>query len=317
MRTYFGKVDFMNRAIALILTLSLGMSSFLFWSVNTHASEEIPAYSGEASVQLNNNVPDFSKDEITTSSFESYGNLDKRGRCTTATACIGQDLMPTEERQSIVDVRPTGWKQNKYPGLVDSDPPYLYNRCHLIAFQLAGENAKEKNLITGTRYMNVDGMLPYEFEVSDYVRRTGNHVMYRVTPVFTGRNLLCDGVQIEAYSVEDKGKGVSFNVFCYNVQTGILIDYRDGSNKIDPDYKKPVSADDFVIFGDDTGTASDRSAPAQTDEVTYVLNTNTRKFHNPSCGSVKDMSEKNREYTNRSREEIIADGYKPCKICNP
>jgi DNA-entry nuclease len=300
------------------LTLCIAASAFLFWSVQTHAENEIPAYSGNASVELNKNVPGFTADEITTSSFESYGKLDKLGRVTTAYACIGQDLMPTEERQSIGDVRPTGWKQNKYPGLVDSDPPYLYNRCHMIGFQLTGENANEKNLVTGTRYMNVEGMLPYENEVASYIHKTGNHVMYRVTPVFTGKNLLCDGVQIEAYSVEDKGKGVSFNVFCYNVQPGVTIDYKDGSNKADPNYNKTVSTDEFVITGGNTGTSVDRSAPAQTNSgVTYILNKNSKKFHRPTCDSVKDMKEKNKEYSTKTREEIIADGYDPCKRCNP
>ena len=230
--------------------------------------------------------------------------------------------MPTKDRESITDVRPTGWKQNKYPGVVDSDPPYLYNRCHIIGFQLTGENDNEKNLITGTRYMNVEGMLPYENEVADYIRDTGKHVMYRVTPVFTGKNLLCDGVQIEAYSVEDKGRGVSFNVFCYNVQPGITIDYKDGSNKLSPETNKAVDASSFIITGGDSGNGSVRSStgseasdiPAGT---TYVLNKNSKKFHIPTCDSVKDMKEKNKEYSTKTRSEIIADGYDPCKRCNP
>lgn len=296
-----GKACFANRIFALLLTLCMAMSAFLFWSVQTHAEEEIPAFSGSPSVVLNKNVPGFTADEITTNSFESYGKQDKQGRCTTAVACIGQDLMPTKERESIGMVKPTGWKQKKYPGIVDSDPPYLYNRCHMIGFQLTGENANDKNLITGTRYMNVEGMLPYENQVADYIRDTGNHVMYRVTPVFTGKNLLCDGVQIEAYSVEDKGKGVSFNVFCYNVQPGVTINYKDGSNKADPNYKKVVSAEQFVV----------------TAGTTYILNKNSKKFHRPTCDSVKDMKEKNKEYSTKTREEIIADGYDPCGRCHP
>lgn len=312
------KVGFANRIYASLLALCIAVSSFLFWSVQTHAEDEIPAYDGNAVVELNKNVPGFTKDEITTKSFESYGKLDKLGRCTTASACIGKDLMPTKDRESIAGVKPTGWKQNKYPGLVDSDPPYLYNRCHMIGYQLTGENANEKNLITGTRYMNVEGMLPYENQVADYIIDTGNHVMYRVTPVFTGKNLLCDGVQIEAYSVEDKGKGVCFNVFCYNVQPGVTIDYKDGSNKADPNYKKVVSADQFVITGGNSVTNVDRSAPVQKDTgATYVLNKNSKKFHLPTCDSVKDMKEKNKEYSTKTREEIIADGYDPCKRCNP
>lgn len=307
-----------NRVLFFIIVFFVVMLTCAYLKIPIHAEEEIPAYNGNAVTELNKNVPRFTTDEITTNSFESYGKLDKLGRVTTAYACIGQDLMPTEDRQPIGDLRPTGWKQNKYPGLVDSDPPYLYNRCHMIGFQLTGENANEKNLVTGTRYMNVEGMLPYENEVANYINKTGNHVMYRVTPVFTGKNLLCDGVQIEAYSVEDKGKGVSFNVFCYNVQPGVMIDYKDGSNKADPNYKNVVSSDEFVITSGNTGTSVDRSVPAQTDSgVTYILNKNTKKFHRPTCDSVKDMKEKNKEYSTKTREEIIADGYDPCKRCNP
>ncbi len=316
------KVGFTNRIFALILALCLVMASFLFLSVRSHAESEIPAYSGKASVELNKNVPGFVKGEVTNSSFERYGNLDKLGRVTTATACIGQDLMPTEERQSIGDVRPSGWKQNKYPGVVDSDPPFIYNRCHMIAFQLTGENANEKNLITGTRYMNVEGMLHYELEVAEYIKDTGNHVMYRVTPVFTGNNLLCDGVQMEAYSVEDKGKGVSFNVFCYNVQPGVDIDYTDGSNKLSPDANKVYDANSFILTGGDSGNGSVRSSagneasdiPAGT---TYVVNRNSEKFHNPDCDSVTNMKEKNKEYSTKTRDELIREGKSPCKKCNP
>ncbi|SFC27854.1 DNA/RNA non-specific endonuclease [Butyrivibrio sp. YAB3001] len=322
MRTCLGKVGFANTIFALLLALSLGMSSFLFCNVKTHAEEEIPSYSGSASVELNENVPEFTADEITTNSYEYYGDLDDKGRCTLAMACLGKDLMPTKERQSISMVKPTGWKQNKYPGLVDSDPPYLYNRCHMIGFQLTGENANEQNLITGTRYMNVEGMLPYENEVADYVRSTGNHVMYRVIPVFEDKNLLCSGVQIEGYSVEDKGKGISFNVYCYNVQPGVIINYTNGSNKADPNYKKSVSADEFVVTGDNIGTSVDRSAPAQSDTTvpagtTYVVNKNSKKFHNPSCDSVKDMKEKNKMYYEGTRAALIQQGYDPCKRCNP
>ena len=192
----------------------------------------------------------------------------------------------------------------------------------MIGFQLTGENANEKNLVTGTRYMNVEGMLPYENEVADYVRSTGNHVMYRVTPVFEGKNLLCSGVQIEAYSVEDKGKGISFNVYCYNVQPGVVINYSNGSNKVDPNYKKSVSVDEFVVTGGTGGTTVDRSAPAKSNDAapsgtTYVVNKNSKKFHNPTCDSVKDMKEKNKMYYEGTRDELIQQGYDPCKRCNP
>ena len=169
----------------------------------------------------------------TTTRPKRYGEQDALGRCTTAVACVGQDIMPTEKRESIARIKPTGWKQNKYPGVVRSKPPYLYNRCHLIGFQLTGENDNDKNFVTGTRYLNVDGMLPYENMVASYVKETGNHVMYRVTPDFEGNNLLCSGVTIEALSVEDGGEGICFNVYCYNVQPGVVLNYADGSNWLD------------------------------------------------------------------------------------
>lgn len=191
---------------------------------------EIPVadeYSEQPYIAINNNMPTF--EEVSTKSFESYSSLDELGRCGVAYACIGKDLMPTEERGSIGSVKPTGWQTVKYD-IVDGK--YLYNRCHLIGFQLSGENANERNLITGTRYMNVEGMLPFENMVADYVKETGNHVMYRVTPVFEGDNLLASGVQMEAYSVEDDGEGICFNVYVYNVQPGITIDYTDGDSAL-------------------------------------------------------------------------------------
>lgn len=215
-------------SLVLLLSMHLPFSS--------QATSDVPEFSGSASVTVNGNTPVFTQDEITTEAYELYGELDDYGRCTTAMACIGTELMPTEERESIGLVKPTGWNQNKYPGIVDSDPPYIYNRCHLIGFQLTGENANEKNLVTGTRYMNVEGMLRYENMVADYIYATGNHVLYRVTPVFEGTNLLCSGVQMEAYSVEDSGAGICFNVYCYNVQPGVVINYADGSNWQDITY---------------------------------------------------------------------------------
>lgn len=186
--------------------------------------EEIPEYSGESYAVLSSK-PQFSK--LTTEAYESYSELDYLGRCGPAEACVGLEIMPEEERGSIGQVKPSGWQLAKYDII---EGKYLYNRCHLIGYQLTGENANEKNLITGTRYMNVIGMLPFESEVADYVEETGNHVMYRVTPVFSYDNLIADGVVMEAYSVEDNGAGVCFNVFVYNVQPGIGVDYRNGDN---------------------------------------------------------------------------------------
>ncbi len=309
-----------NSLILSMLLISISVTTALFVQSEA-ANKRVPAYLGEETIVLNGNVPDFAAEEITTSSFEKYGSLDEYGRCTASIACIGTDIMPVEERGSIAAIKPTGWNQNKYPGIVDSDPPYLYNRCHVIGFQLTGENDNEKNLITGTRYMNVEGMLPYENIVAEYVVSTGNHVMYRVTPVFDGINLLCTGVQMEAYSVEDSGKGISFNVFCYNVQPGVYIDYSDGSNWLD---------DGFIFTGSDTlseqttrsaitgdGAAVNSSENDLTEEADYIANKNSKKFHYPSCESVSDMKEKNKLYFQGTRDELIEQGYEPCKRCNP
>ena len=194
--------------------------------------EDIPAWSGAAYVELEDNQPGFTKEEMTLEAFEDYSELDYLGRCGVAYANVCPELMPTEERESIGNVKPTGWVSAKYDCV---DGKYLYNRCHLIGFQLAGENANEKNLITGTRYLNVTGMLPFENDVADYVQRTDNHVLYRVTPVFVGNELVARGEQMEAYSVEDAGDGVCFNIFAYNVQPGVAIDYATGESWLEED----------------------------------------------------------------------------------
>ena len=311
--------------IFLLVTVFLGASivGMRAYADKKIADDEIPAYSGSPAIEINDNKPEFTKSEITKASYESYGELDDLGRCTPAMASIGQDLMPTKDRESISMVKPSGWNQEKYPGLVDSDPPYLYNRCHMIGFQLTGENANEQNLITGTRYMNVEGMLPYENEVADYIRSTGNHVMYRVTPVFEGDNLLCDGVQIEALSVEDGGKGVSFNVFCYNVQPGVIIDYTDGSNKKDRNYKTDQNGKTSFTLEEFTSAENwnstenaTRSAPEKT--YSYIGNKNSNVFHYPDCDSVKEMKEKNKVYfEDATRDEVMNQGYRPCGRCKP
>lgn len=256
---------------------------------------DVPEYSGEPYVEINDNQPDFTEEELTTVSYEEYSELDELGRCGTAQACIGEDLMPTEERESISDVTPTGWENEEYD-IVEGG--YLYNRCHLIGYQLTGENANEENLITGTRYMNTEGMLPFENQVADYVHVTENHVMYRVTPVFEGEDLVASGVQMEAESVEDDGEGICFNVYVYNVQPDITIDYATGYN---------------------WAAAERTSVPEneQEEEQTYILNKNTHKFHVLYCSSVKDIKEKNREEFIGTREEVLAQGYEPCAICKP
>ena len=198
-------------------------------STKSVSSDNIPDFSGNMTVAVDNNDPDFTSKDLTTKSYESYSRLDSEGRCQVAEACVGKDIMPKGKRGAIGMVKPTGWHTAKYDNV---DGKYLYNRCHLIGFQLAGENANKKNLITGTRYLNVDGMLPFEDEVADYVKNTDHHVLYRVTPVFKGDNLVAEGVEMEAYSVEDKGKGICFHVFVYNVQPGVTIDYATGESRL-------------------------------------------------------------------------------------
>ena len=189
--------------------------------------KEVPVYSGNPYIEVNSNKPYFKNYELIDASFEYYSKLDKLGRCGVCMASVGEDIMPTEKRESISSVTPTGWINKKYDNV---DGKYLYNRCHLIGFQLTGENANKRNLITGTRYLNVDAMLIFENMVDDYVEKTGNNVVYRSTPVFGENNLLADGVLLEGYSVEDGGKGISFCVYCYNVQPGIFIDYKTGKS---------------------------------------------------------------------------------------
>ena len=259
--------------------------------------EEVPAYSGSPYVELDGNQPGFSLEERTTDSFETYSTLDALGRCGPAYACIGQDLMPTEDRESISSVHPTGWVQAEY-SFVDGGS--LYNRCHLIGFQLTGENANEENLITGTRYMNVEGMLPFENMVADYIKETGNHVLYRAAPIFEGENLVASGVVMEAFSVEDEGEGVCFHVYVYNVQPGVEIDYATGES---------------WETGDSASSALESQAEEQKRD--YVLNTSSKKFHRPDCPSVDSMSEKNQQEYHGTWEELIAQGYEPCGSCNP
>lgn len=283
---------------------------------------EIPAYSGTPYTEVNGNKPYFTEAELTTQSFETYSELDSLGRCGMAYANVGQDLMPTEPRGEIGAVKPSGWHLVKYDNV---DGKYLYNRCHLIAYMLAAENANPQNLITGTRYLNVQGMLPFETKVCDYVKNTGNHVLYRVTPIFDGDNLLADGVLMEAYSVEDAGEGISFCVFAYNVQPGIGIDYATGDNWAEGSgtYQSTVAsvAEETPAPQPETDTAvqitPELSAPQETQQTTYVLNTNTMKFHYPTCSSVDDMKEKNKQIYTGSRDEVINMGYVPCKRCNP
>ena len=364
-------------ALSLVCNLSV-MSASATSQKDKITLNNLPVYSGEAYVELNDNVPSFSKNDMTTKAFEKYSELDDLGRCGVAYANVCRETMPTEERGNIGMIKPSGWQTVKYDNV---DGKYLYNRCHLIGYQLTAENANEKNLITGTRYLNIEGMLLFENMVADYIDETDNHVLYRVTPIFKGNNLLASGVQMEAYSVEDKGKGVSFNVYCYNVQPGITIDYTNGDSKLSDgtiasitlNYTKyalevgqsktlvavtsPESAVKSVTWyssnnkiatvskngkvtavkaGTVTITAKTSNGLKATCKVTvkeksdttvinssangninYVLNTNTKKFHLPTCSSVKDMKDKNKKEVSCSRDEVIDMGYVPCKRCNP
>lgn len=275
-------------------------------SVDTIA--EVPEYADIPYVEINDNEPEFTEAELTTISYENYSELDSLGRCGVAEACIGEDLMPDEDREDISEVEPTGWENREYD-IVDGG--YVYNRCHLIGFQLSGENANEENLITGTRYMNTEGMLPFENMVAEYVQETDNHVMYRVTPVFEGNDLVASGVQMEAESVEDDGAGICFNIYVYNVQPEITIDYSTGANWASTAEDKESSGE----ASDDI--AADSYSDKDSQEKRYILNNNTKKFHDPECSSVDDIKAKNKSEFTGTREELIEEGYDPCGKCRP
>lgn len=280
------KKRFLSLFFVLIFFLT-GCASSLDKSVSFSLAD-IPEFSDTPYVVLNDNQPDFADSDFTSEAFETYSPLDELGRCGVAYANVGLETMPTEERGSISQVKPTGWQSVKYDFV---DGKNLYNRCHLIGFQLTAENANRQNLITGTRYMNVEGMLPFENMVADYVKETGNHVLYRVTPIFEGDNLVASGVQMEAESVEDKGEGICFNVYAYNNQPGVEIDYATGES---------------------------RAADSQTQEQqTYILNTSSKKFHTPDCSSVAKIGASNKQTYTGSRSDLLAQGYQPCNICKP
>lgn len=307
---------------------------------NSYVSlDAIPAYDGKAYVAVNNNEPFFTDSDMTTTAFENYSDLDSLGRCGVAYANICKDIMPTEERGKIGMIKPSGWHTVKYDVIKDR---YLYNRCHLIGYQLAGENANPKNLITGTRYLNVEGMLPFENLVADYVNNTGNHVLYRVTPMFSGSNLVANGVLIEAKSVEDNGGGILFNVYCYNVQPGVGINYENGDSWLDgtaPQEQSAqtgaaqnggsqssdgsqagASAGDTGSSGSITGSAASGSdtSPAEnsvsdsSNSKTMVHITATgKKYHRAGCRTLKKSD------TEVTLDEAKSMGLSPCGICNP
>ena len=282
------------RVSVLLVVLLLYGCATIFWqnenTENSHETiqlEDIPEYSGEPYVEINDNVPEFDEKEITDESFEEYSRLDDLGRCGAATASIGQDLMPTKKRESIGQVKPSGWHTAKYDMV---DGKYLYNRCHLIGYQLTAENANERNLVTGTRYMNVEGMLPFENMVADYIRETDNHVMYRVEPVFEEDNLVASGVQMEAYSVEDEGEDISFNVFVYNVQPGIEIDYETGDSWQD----EAENSDEGV-------------------KTEIRGNQRSKVYHCPGQDAYEDMADSKNLILFSSEEEAQRAGYRKAK----
>lgn len=312
--------------ISIILLLSLVVGCKPVISLN-----EIPEYSGKAYVEINGGKPYFTEDEITTDAFEKYSELDILGRCGVAFACIGIEIMPTEQRGDIASVTPTGWE---YCGISNNNTydfvenGYVYNRCHLIGFQLAGENDNEKNLITGTRYLNIEGMLPFENEIADYVETTENHVMYRVTPIFNGYDYVARGVLMEGLSVEDNGRGICFCIFAYNVQPGVTIDYFTGVNV---ESSKPLPEID-TSHDDRNETNTDKNEKpeenkgdeennnngnASAEDADYVINKNSGKFHTSDSSCVGKINSENREYYHGTKEELLAEGYTACKICKP
>lgn len=258
-------------------------------AVPSYSLEGLPAFDGSPTVVLSGNQPDFPDRDKTSQAFERYSQLDYFGRCGVAYANVGPETMPTEERGAIGQVKPSGWQTVKYDFV---DGKYLYNRCHLIGWQLTAENANELNLITGTRYLNVQGMLPYENQVADYVKETGNHVLYRVTPLYGEGDLVAHGVEMEALSVEDNGRGICFHVYAYNVQPGVVIDYATGESR-----------------ATEEATEGEKAA--------YILNTSSKRFHLPSCSGANDISESNRQEYWGTRDMLILQGYTPCGSCRP
>ena len=285
--------------------------------------EDIPTFNGQPYIEINNNRPFFSHADLTTRAFEKYSELDYLGRCGVAFANICKEIMPAEPRGQIGMIKPTGWHTVRYNGIIDGN--YLYNRCHLIGYALSGENANKQNLITGTRYMNIEGMLPFENLVSEYVSKTGNHVLYRSTPCFEGEDLIAHGVLLEAYSVEDNGIGICFNVFCFNVQPGIYIDYATGESKLDSstagltENKKSTEGTEATSSSFDVSNGNSfqpETGDVETN-VTFILNKNTMKFHYPYCDSVSQIKDKNKILFYGSRDEAIELGYAPCGACKP
>ena len=260
----------------------------------------LPAYSGTAYTIVNNNQPNFSAAELTTKGYEKYSSLDSLGRCGVALASCGKEIMPgaNEERGSISSIKPTGWVQKSYSGVSGG---YLWNRCHLIGWQLSAENANRQNLITGTRYMNINGMLPFENMVADYIRETGNHVAYRITPIFVGNNLVCSGVQMEAYSIEDEGDSICFNVYCYNVQPGITINYATGDSS-------GPSSGTTTTTTPSTEQNNNNDNQASSGDMVWIPKSGSKYHSRSGCSNMKNPSQV-------TKQEAENQGYEPCKKC--
>ena len=302
------KFRFLAALAALCLLLSacaLPDLNFSGAAADAASLKDIPAFDKKPYVTVNGNKPYFKKSDFTTQAFEHYSELDSRGRCGAAYANVCKKLMPTEPRGCIGQVKPSGWQIAKYDFV---DGKYLYNRCHLIGFQLSGENANPRNLITGTRYLNVEGMLPFENMTADYVKETNYHVLYRVTPIFKGDNSVASGVLMEAESVEDQGKGVEFCVYCYNNQPGVTIDDATGTSRL----SETADSTDSAMSSSKAATSSSKAR-----EKTYILNTSSHKFHDPGCPGIAQIKEKNKKTFTGTREEILARGYTPCGTCKP
>lgn len=266
---------------------------------------KVPEYTGKDFEIINNNIPLFSDEYLSSQSYEFYGDLDSLGRCTVGIANISKDIMPTEKRGSIGMIKPSGWHLDKYDFV---DGKYLYNRCHLVGYQLSGENANEKNLITGTRYMNIGRMLDIENQVAEYCRTSNNHVLYRVTPIFVGNELVARGVLMEAKSCEDNGHSICLCVFCFNVQPNVTIDYATGNNKLNgtaTTTQKPAAT-----------TKASATTQGNSTTVYVILNTNTKKYHEASCSSVSKIKAANKQEYRGTIDALIAQGYSPCKICH-
>jgi len=283
------------------------------YSIDVNA---IPAFSGTPYFEVNSNIPIFDRTEKTTEAFEHYSSLDRLGRCGVAFVNVCKAIMPTVEQGDNSEVIPKGWNDAAYDFI---DGSALYYRSQLIDFQLSGENANIKNLITGTRYLDIEGMQPFENKVAEYVQGTNKHVLYRVTPIYNGDNLVASGVLMEAQSVEDNGKDLSYCVYCYNAQPGVAIDYATGSSSADGTIASPAAeAAPETAPAEEAAPETNVQQPAQTTPVhDYVLNTSTRKFHLPKCGTIKNMKDANKQLYTGSREDLINQGYSPCEKCDP